>query len=271
MTRSPLAVLALGVAAACARARGGATQANASLGVRSFVVFDGLRYAGKPDFRPLGMRPIVGSSFLPSGESGDRPLEVENLTKLGLSRAEVVYLDIESLPVCNVPDERIEDDVRVLTAGLQRMRAMLPGKLLGFYGLLPVRDYWAINTGDQVKLEAWHRCNSRLTTFAEGVDVIFPSLYTFYNDSIGWDKFAVANLREARRYGKPVYAFLWPQFHDSNAALKGTFIPGKLWRHELELCRREADGVVLWAYSPAPWDPDAPWWRETKSFLLSLR
>jgi hypothetical protein len=40
---------------------------------------------------------------------------------------------------------------------------------------------------------------------------------------------------------------------------------------ELELCRRLADGVVIWNSEKKPWDPDAAWWMETVAFVAGLR
>ena len=105
---------------------------------------------------------------------------------------------------------------------------------------------------------------------AEHVDIVLPSLYTFYNDPQGWDVFAAALLQSARRYNKPVYAFLWPEFHVSNQFLRGKNLPGNFWRHELEFCRARADGIVIWGGWQEQWDENAEWWLETKSFLTSL-
>ena len=82
---------------------------------------------------------------------------------------------------------------------------------------------------------------------------------------------ALAQLNAARAYGKPVYAFLWPRFHDSNRLLGGRYIGDDYWRMELDTARRYADGIVLWGGwdegRPAQWDENAPWWRVTKGFL----
>jgi len=102
------------------------------------------------------------------------------------------------------------------------------------------------------------------------VEVIFPSLYTFYNDQKSWDIYAKGMIEEARRYNKPVYVFLWPEFHVSNRILKGKEIPAKFWRHQLELCRGLADGIVIWGGWQERWKEDAPWWIETKAFLATL-
>jgi hypothetical protein len=108
------------------------------------------------------------------------------------------------------------------------------------------------------------------------VDAIYPSLYTFYPDQDGWLKYALANISEARRYGKPVYVFLWPQYHESDPAVAWRFIPADYWRLELETAKQYADGIVIWGgwqYSGKrlnwllEWDDTAPWWIETQDFM----
>jgi hypothetical protein len=70
--------------------------------------------------------------------------------------------------------------------------------------------------------------NDHLRGLVSSLDVSLPSLYTFYDYQPGWVTYAIANIMEARRMnpGKPVFAFLWPQYHDSNKELKGKYIPG---------------------------------------------
>ena len=73
--------------------------------------------------------------------------------------------------------------------------------------MLPIRNYWAPVRGDSAAISDWQAENRRLQRLADAVDIIFPSLYTFYDDPAGWVTYAVANIKEARSYGKPVYAF----------------------------------------------------------------
>ncbi|MDO9084545.1 MAG: hypothetical protein Q7U56_14825, partial [Humidesulfovibrio sp.] len=102
------------------------------------------------------------------------------------------------------------------------------------------------------------------------VDIIFPSLYTFYDDPAGWKKYAIATIQEAKRYGKPVYPFLWYQYHDSNKLLGGKPIPAAIWRMQLETCLKYADGVVIWGGYKELWSEEAAWWQETKTFMNAL-
>jgi hypothetical protein len=111
-----------------------------------------------------------------------------------------------------------------------------------------------------------------LDKIATQVDALFPSIYTFYTDRQGWVTYAVAQIAEARRkaHGKPVYPFLWPEYHDSAPLFAHSPIDPDYWELELNTVYQHADGVVIWGgYSngPDPWNEDAPWWQVTKRFL----
>jgi hypothetical protein len=152
-----------------------------------------------------------------------------------------------------------------------------PRLRLGYYGTIPVPDYWrAIQGTTSADFKAWQQDNDRLGLIAKDVDVLFPSLYTFYADRQGWVAYAIAQISEARRKakGKPVYAFIWPQYHESNQLLGGQFLDADYWELELLTVRQYADGLVIWGGwgtgGPQPWDEDAPWWQVTKRFLSRI-
>src|SRR5262249_10278668 len=124
--------------------------------------------------------------------------------------------------------------------------------------------------------QAWQRDNDRLDEVAAHLDGLYPSLYTYYPDRQGWVTFAVAQLAEAKRkaHGKPVYAFLWPQYHDSNATLKGRYLEPDYWELQLNTVAQHADGAVIWGGwgkdGPESWDEEAPWWQVTKRFMKQI-
>ena len=73
---------------------------------------------------------------------------------------------------------------------------------------------------------------------------------------------------EARRYGKPMYPFLWMYYHDSNATLKGQLLPRDTWQMELDTVRRQASGTVIWGGWQTQWTgSNADWWTLTTEFL----
>jgi hypothetical protein len=238
-----------------------------------FIVFDGLLYKGKPDLAALGMAPIAGVNSPAASNPTPHVVEdeaVRTTLKTWRDFTGVVYLDYELWPTSQEPAADVSKSIEMMTRVLGIAHEAVPNAKFGYYGILPCRDYWTVIGNDQGKIRAWQACNARLDQLAEHVDVIFPSLYTFYNDQAGWDRFAAAELEAALRYHKPVYAFLWPEFHVSNALLKGTNIPASFWRHELEFCRTHADGIVIWGGWQEPWDERAAWWQETKAFLAGL-
>jgi hypothetical protein len=122
--------------------------------------------------------------------------------------------------------------------------------------------------------QSWREENDQLRSLAGAVDVLFPSLYTMYPDQAGWRKYAIAQIEEARRYGngKPVYVFLWPQYHESNLILGGRYLPADYWLFELMTAKEYADGIVIWGgwssdNRPVEWDENAAWWKVTKEFM----
>ena len=238
-----------------------------------FVVFDGLLYQGKPDLGRLGIVRIGGvNPPVVNNRSADTVDEAQVRATLQVLQGYtgVVYLDYEQWAISQIPAPQIADNIKKLVRVAQIAHQAIPSARIGYYGLLPCFDYWSLVKNDQKQIKLWQDCNVRLDPISDQVDVIFPSLYTFYNDPQGWDIFAAAQLQAARRYNKPVYAFLWPEFHVSNRLLKGKNVPGNFWRHQLEFCRARADGVVIWGGWQEQWDENAEWWIETKGFLAGL-
>ena len=69
--------------------------------------------------------------------------------------------------------------------------------------------------------------------------------------------------------GKPVYAFIWPQYDEQNKVLGLQLIPGKFWALQLQTVAQYADGAVIWGGYKVNWDEQAPWWQATQQFLQS--
>ncbi len=192
----------------------------------------------------------------------------------------VVALDLEhwKLSGAKNPKETLEikNNIRMLGVILDWMHAAAPSLLFGYYSLLPARDYWrALKGPNDAGYKAWQADNAALAPVAAKVNIIFPSLYTFYNDPKGWVSYAKANLAEARKYKRPIYPFLWPSYHDGSA-LKNTRIDGSFWKLQLETMRSQnVNGIVMWDWAmhtvtkqKLPWKPLDPWWTSTMGFLF---
>ena len=252
-------------------------------GPKSFPVFDGTLYSDKPDLSVYGIRPITvayaGSFGLDWYKQADRLPDlqaVQAVARDARQKGHVVVLDIEHWPLGGTPDS-VRDSLIKYKTVLQWFRDAAPGFFVGYYGALPIQDYWrATKEASSQEHRSWMAENNRVRSLAGEVDVLFPSLYTFYTDQAGWKRYAIAQIQEARRYGggKPVYVFLWPQYHDSNLLLGNRFLPEDYWLLELETAKEYADGIVIWGgwgsdNRPAKWDENAAWWNVTKKFMKS--
>lgn len=194
----------------------------------------------------------------------------------GVNASGLVFFDVEHLLHLGggVKHGSFEENVQKLKQMADIAHDANPNVKMGFYSILPARNYWAPNKNDPQALAKWREYNVSMKPVADKVDVIFPSLYTFYDDPEGWVKYAKANIAEAKKYGKPVYALVWHQYHGSNDKLGGKLIPGDFWRLQLETIKEAgADGVILWGtrqnQEPSV-KQDAPWWQETKKFIANL-
>jgi hypothetical protein len=194
-------------------------------------------------------------------------------SQLANQTTRLMAIDIEHWPLTGDPSV-VADSIKKYLTVLGWYKTSAPDVKIGFFAVPPIRDYWnALKERNTPQYTGWQKQNDALAPIAKAVDVLFPSLYTFYDDRNGWQKYAIEQIREARRYagGKPVYVFLWPQYHVSNKTLANTFLPGDYWRMELETARKSADGVVIWCCTTKEsWNENAAWWVETKQFLKEV-
>ncbi len=243
-----------------------------------FLVFDATAYRGKPSGDTTGLRRIhilYERSFWTGAEGGRADLSanrVRTAVRGPGGKGNLVCLDIERWDVASDdPDVSIAEFARYEQVARVAHHSQ-PGLRLGFYSVLPIRNYWAPQHGrESWEYRTWQEQNRRGIPLGKLVDVVYPSLYTFYEDREGWVRYAEANLEEARIYGRPIYAFLWPEYHGSDK--RGQEIPGEFWRLQLETCAKFADGVVIWGgwdlveNKARTLDPQAAWWIETLAFI----
>lgn len=249
-----------------------------------FVVYDATLYKGKPDMQTAGLIPLpviyegnadpiwvkTDRSKLPSKSSVMK--EVKRLAQ----GHDLICLDYESWPLTSTMIN-LDDPMSKLLTILQWTREAAPNVKIGFYGVPPISDYWgAVSGRTSNKAIAWLNASAKLAPLAKQVDVIFPSLYTFYTNQEEWEVYAISQITQAKTYGKPVYVFLWPQYHDSNFLLGTRYIPRDYWKRQLEVALKNADGIVIWGgwdiknNRQAKWDENAEWWHETKAFLAKI-
>jgi hypothetical protein len=255
-----------------------------SFSQKAFPVFDATGIANKPDLTPFGLKPItvaypplIWASWTASSSSDKEKMpdkaKIAAIAQRAQQSSGILVFDIEHWPLSGDPTA-VAQSVKQLETVFQWAKTPVPGLKAGFYGAIPQREYWAPNLvmTNPEKMRAWQQTNTGLSSLGKMVDIVFPSVYTFYDDKAGWQKYAIAQIQEARRVapGKPVYVFLWPQFHMSNRAKGGQFLPADYWTLELQTAKQYADGAVIWCCTGYPkWDDNAPWWKATITFLKS--
>ncbi len=261
-----------------------------------FQMFDAMLFQPKPDLRRIGIDSIdVAYAGEFSAAGGSFPHANEAMTRATARRAKrdgIVVIDIEHWPVDirTAGEAQVEQGLAKLAAVIDWMRDERPDLKLGVYSVLPLRDYWtpvsyltakenaatppAKLTELSREFDRWVEANAfARKRLGANVDFTFPSLYTFYEEQPGWELYAKANLAEARKVGKPVYPFLWMNYHNGTETLNGTLLPPKTWQSQLETCREQADGLVIWGgwdlkqNRPMRWHSQSPWWRATQDFL----
>jgi hypothetical protein len=252
---------------------------------KDFVVFDGTIYKNKPDLLVYGIKPIdliyVKTLWKEGQDINDLPevARVRQSARGTKADRKITIIDIEHWKLSGHKSIVTESLSKYMTT-LRWFNDAAPEVLFGYYGLPPLRDYWrAIKGSNTPEYLSWQTENDRLQPLVYRVNVLFPSLYTFYPDREGWVKYAIENIREARRYpgNKPVYVFLWPQYHQSNLSSALKYLPADYWELELETARQYANGIVIWGgwdfdkNAKAQWDDNAPWWQVTKKFMKKLK
>lgn len=249
---------------------------------RPFVIFDATLYKNKPSFAGYPIRPITllyEARLFPGKHAPTVMPQEQTVRSIGKElrgASQPVIIDIERWPLKGNPQD-VKENVGKLVTILSWIKAEAPNIQVGAYGTVPLNDYWRAIRGPASKEhQAWQQDNDRLDELAAQLDALYPSLYTFYPDRQGWVTYAVAQLTEARRKanGKPVYAFLWPQYHESNAKLRLQPVEQDYWELQLNTVSQHADGLVIWGgwgdQGAEPWDEEDPWWQVTKRFMSRI-
>ena len=132
-----------------------------------------------------------------------------------------------------------------------------PNTPIGLYGPQPFRrDFYGISGKSAQQIDGTHRSDAALWKHIDpSVDYYIASIYVFYDkpDSIYYMAANVEeNLERTRRLGdKPLYAYLWLRYHNSNAKLVGQEVAPWLAESMAVLpyfCG--ARGIALWGSEP---------------------
>lgn len=149
-----------------------------------------------------------------------------------------------------------------------------PNTPIGIYGPQPFRrDYWGVAGKDAQQIDGTHKTDAELWKHIDpAVDFAIASIYCFY-DKPGSVYYMGANVEEnvqrMRQYGKkPVYAYVWLRYHNSNAKLKNRELDDYLVEAMAVLpyfCG--ARGIVVWGWEPKG---QGHYYRNLPLFMKSL-
>ncbi len=265
---------------------------------REFMVFDDIRLAGEPNLvEDFGLQPLQRFSqwyFWAPGADDSEP-DVDRIRENAQQ-----YLDPRWFFVANIEhwptygDEAVvSESIRKLALVVDTIKEVHPDIVTGIYGMMPVRDYFTPvrYDYDSPEFEEWTVTNARLQELADHVDVILPSIYTFYPDYAAdgtpriwerdrWVQYATANLLQARQYGKPVVSYIWPHFHGGGGSADPDSPDYRYWKYQpigrdfweviLETTYQYSDSTVIYEGLPKAWDDTAPWWLATEEFLSEV-
>ena len=229
----------------------------------TFPVYDNMFYIGKPDTTKYGLIPsniIDDAHIWPHGQNyGALPSRsvFDALVAANNTNPGPIVLDIEKLPLKGSPST-IQQHLQVLATLADWTRADAPGKTVGYYGY---------NTLTGVPPTS----RSYAQQLARHVDAFFPSMYTFDDDQAAWATRAATEAAEDRALaaGKPVFFYLWPQYHDGTPK-QFQYIDAAYWKFQLDRSYKYADGIVLWGPSRFPWDETSGWWAATLEFVRQV-
>ena len=264
---------------------------------REFMVFDNIRVAGEPDlvgeFGLQTLQLFTSWYFWAPGKPTDLP-DPDRIRSSAryLDPRSVLIVDIEHWPTSG-PEEVVADSINKLAEVVDTIKEVNPNVVVGIYSMMPVRDYFTpVNYGyDSPQFDAWAASNARLQELADHVDIIVPSVYTFYPDYNAdgtpriwerdrWVQYATANLLQARQYGKPVVSYIWPLYHGGGGSTDPSAPDYRYWKFQpigaefwdviLETVYQYSDSTAVFEYLGGPWNNESPWWAVTQDFLSEI-
>jgi hypothetical protein len=160
------------------------------------------------------------------------------------------------------------------TLPCQWAKERFPNKPIGIYGPQPFRrDYFGIAGKSAQQIDGTHHSDAELWRHIDPfVDYYIASIYVFYDkpDSIYYMAANVEeNIERTRRYGnKPLYAYEWLRYHDSNKKLANQEVAP--WLAEAMavvpyFCG--ARGIALWGSEPRQ---QGQYYHTLPAFMTSL-
>jgi hypothetical protein len=278
LKNSGIWILSLFLSWSCKKESG---QGNQQGNPKPFFIFNSMQYQNMPDLSGRGFHPIQlineTSIFTSTTVKTPDTAKIRTLALQSSTQPSIpVVLDIEAWSYSNL---LLDSTIGMFLAVIKTFKQYDSGPM-GFYGVVPNDAYsWGnIEPLGSAHYIAWQELNGELSPVADQIELFFPSFYTDDNDTVSWNSFVTSTLSELKKYhgSKPVYAFLWPQYHDGTPN-QYQYLDSLVWRYELETLYPLVDGVVIWSSSKtlpgvsSVWNESWPWWQVTQEFIEEHR
>ena len=256
---------------------------------QGFTLFNSIRYNNTPSNKAY-MSPIVVTSQSalvspyvttnagPTDNLPNYPAVDSLASSLKTANTPIATLDIEVWPY--YPTSTMNRSITWYKNVVDSFKKINPTTQIGYYGVVPNVAYqWSKidPVNNPSGYSSWDNINKAYAPVANKVDIIFPSFYAYDTDTSAWRKMVDSTVSAVKRYygaTKPIYAYIWPQYHDGSA-YNLQFIDTVSWKFQLKILKSRTNGCVIWTSNKDAngniinWNENMPWWLATKSFMVT--
>lgn len=238
-------------------------------------MFQQLMHIGKPSdsalFDTLKTHPvpIISSASFPGWTEGGMPdLPWYLSASKTKTPSSMLVIDQESWPV-STKSERL-DASRKFSVVYKTIKHLLPEIKIGFYSYSPLRDFFnAITPTNSQAFIDWQKRNDDMAEHVGLVDVLFPSIYFFYNRALNGQLatkdaalYFRRNLSEAIRLrdtfgnpSRPIIPYVWWEKHPGG----GPLLDRDVWESMVQTSLDLTGNCLAWGGYQQVWDPSATW------------
>lgn len=224
----------------------------------------------KPSLVPFGMMEFYGAYNDPYATTYDLSIadetQVRRLAERHASTNTPVMFDIEhwQTDLRGYSEGMVAHSVERMAQIADWMHDERPDVTLGYAAFMVGNNPFPAEGSPQ--RIAWQNAIARAEPVADRSDYILPNINPFIADVRAWPDFADAMIDEARKFGKPVVAFLWPNYDGTEPNLYGRAQTAEFFRMQLDVARSRADSLAIWD-DTRPWVEDMSWWIVTQDFI----
>ncbi len=168
----------------------------------------------------------------------------------------IAYIDLESpyMERIHKPEDKeaFNKSIQLFVDVIRFAKKYRPNVKWGYY-YIPLTTYWDQNE------EFYKKNEDDLNTIIKECDILFPSLYHFYDQiylSISNKNYYKRNVEESIKlgikYNKPVILFVWHRYHPSNKNVPNELIPDDDWKNIIKEVSSNSyknkflDGILWW-------------------------